>query len=906
MAEAAKSSAPWWRGLSPLVPLSARPVWARYGGAIVATLLGWLARNALTASFGPTYLPFSCFYPAVAIAAWYGGFGPGLSSVLLSAFLADLSFFEPVGQLQVNDPVSLAVYAFASLLIVAAIAGMHRARERLVAALARREAAERSMTEARDLLATTLASIGDGVLVTDVYGKVTLLNPEGERLTGWKRADAQGHPIAEVFRIVNQDTRRTVESPVDCVLRDGVVVGLANHTLLIARDGSETPIDDSAAPVMHPGGPLLGVVLVFRDVAAPRRAEENRARLASIVETTGDAVFSKALDGTIRTWNAAAERMFGWRAEEIVGKSITVLVPPDRLEEEAGIIDRLRAGRGTDRLETVRLSKDGRRIPVEVTVSVLRDSEGGVVGASKIIRDLTAVREAQAALAKERDLLSVTLSSIGDAVIATDAAGRVTLVNGVACGLTGWSEEEARGRPLTDVFRVVNEVSRREVENPALRAMKEGTVVGLANHTVLLSKSGDERPIDDSAAPIRSRTGDVIGSVLIFRDVTARRRLEADLRQRVQDLAAANRQKSEFMATLAHELRNPLAPIRNCVEILNRKGPAEPVLATARNVIERQVEQMARLLDDLLDVNRIGHQKLTLRKERLTLASVVEVAVETARPWIAAGGHSLDVDLPAEPVVLEGDRSRLAQVFANLLNNAAKYTLPGGRISLAATCAGEHVDVSVRDTGVGIEASVLPRLFELFSQAPGARERAPGGLGIGLALAKGLAELHGGTIEARSEGPGKGSEFIVRLPVVAEPAGASPPGLEPEGAVAAGWRILVVDDNRDAADSMTTLLETMGADVRVAYDGDSALSAADAFRPGLVFVDLGMPVVDGYEFARRVRRVPWGRDMRLVAVTGWGAEEERRRSREAGIDEHLLKPVTAGQIERILRKRAGP
>jgi signal transduction histidine kinase len=385
----------------------------------------------------------------------------------------------------------------------------------------------------------------------------------------------------------------------------------------------------------------------------------------------------------------------------------------------------------------------------------------------------------------------------------------------------------------------------------------------------------------------------------------ALQRVNADLERRVgertAELAQADRRKDVFLATLAHELRNPLAPIRNAVEVLKAKGPDDPDLIWSRDVIDRQVGQMARLLDDLLDVSRITRNKLELRKQRVTLASVVETAVETSRPIIDGGGHELTVSLSSEPVYLDADPVRLAQVFANLLNNAAKYTDGGGHVRVAAERIGHEVVVSVKDDGIGIAPEVLPRLFEMFSQATPALERSQGGLGIGLSLVKGLVEMHGGSVEARSDGHGQGSQFIVRLPVAVAPQPYDhPPGDGEKGVAPVPCRVLVADDNRDAADSLAMMLKLAGNEVRTAYDGEQAVEQAEAFRPDLVLLDIGMPKLNGYEAARRIREQPSGHAMILVALTGWGQEEDKRRADEAGFHHHLVKPVDLAALARRL------
>ncbi len=389
------------------------------------------------------------------------------------------------------------------------------------------------------------------------------------------------------------------------------------------------------------------------------------------------------------------------------------------------------------------------------------------------------------------------------------------------------------------------------------------------------------------------------------------RRLEeanATLRESAAALAESDRRKDEFLATLAHELRNPLAPIRNALEILRHAGPEAPASPATVEMMERQVRQMVRLIDDLLDISRISRGRIELRREPIDLASAIAGAVETARPLIEASGHELTVRLPERPVAVEADPSRLAQLLGNLLDNAAKYTDRGGRIEIAAGREGDAAVVRVRDNGIGIPAALQPGVFEMFTQGPGASGRGgrrQGGLGVGLALVKSLVELHGGSVEVASAGAGQGCEFVVRLPLAATaPAGGRPAPLPASPPVLwAARRTLVVDDNRDAADSLALLLEMAGGDVRTAYDGPSALEAACAHRPEVIVLDIGMPGMDGYEVARRLRRHAATRGALLIALTGWGHEEDVRRAREAGFDHHLVKPAELDVLRELLERR---
>lgn len=502
----------------------------------------------------------------------------------------------------------------------------------------------------------------------------------------------------------------------------------------------------------------------IRDYLVERDREiQAQSLLAAIVASSADAIVSKSLTGTIRTWNAGAERLFGYRAEEVIGKSIAILIPPDRLNEEAAILDRVSRGQRVEHFETVRIAKDGREIDVALTISPVRDSQGTIVGASKVARDITQRKETEAAL--------------------------------------------------------------RE----------------------------------------------------------------------------ADRRKNEFLAILAHELRNPLAPIKNSLHILRMSAGNDPSTDSASEIMERQVDHMVRLVDDLMEISRITRGNIELRKAHVELATIVRGAVETSRPYIDGAGHQLALAIPPEPLILDADAVRLTQVIANLLNNAAKYTDPGGQIWLTVKREAQSVAISVRDTGTGIPADMLPRVFDLFTQVDRSFDRAQGGLGIGLALVKSLVEMHGGSVQARSDGPGKGSEFVIRLPIAASiPRVGTSSHAPRRSAALASSRILVVDDNRDAAKSLSILLRLLGADVYVAYNGPDALKELDRHRPNAVLLDIGMPDMDGHEVARQIRLRPEFRDVTLIALTGWGQEEDRRLSKSAGFNFHLVKPVDAGALQTIL------
>lgn len=673
---------------------------------------------------------------------------------------------------------------------------------------------------------------------------------------------------------------------------------------------------------------------------------------------------------------------------------------------------------------------DGRLIE---RISRIQFVDGHNVGRVWSYRDITERSYAEVALRQQSEWLRVTLSSIGDAVIATDAKGRVTFLNRVAETLTGWTLREAASRPLTEIFHIVNELSREVVENPAFTALRDGKVVGLANHTILIARDGSERPIDDSAAPMHDAAGNLVGAVLIFRDFTERHatnaereRLLRDIRdneeryrigldvgeigvwdwdivtghiawsdrveeiygmrpgefdgtldmfrlhtypddaervrlaikaclendspyqidfrivqpsgivrwiytsgrvirdasgiptrmigatrdvthrkQSEDELRQVARRKDEFLALLAHELRNPLAPLRNGLQVI-RLAAADPnAVAQARAMMDRQLGHLVRLVDDLLDVSRIGQNKMELRRARILLSEVIDNAVETARPAIEAAGHLLTVSIPPLPIELDADLTRLAQVLSNLLTNSARYTEKAGQIWVSGEQHGTEVVIAVRDTGIGIPADALRDVFDMFSQVDRSIERTTGGLGIGLALVKGLVEMHGGSVMAESAGPGLGSTFTVRLPVALalQPGATAAPQTLRAGADARpAQRILVVDDNVDAARSMARVLKLQGNEVHVAHDGVEAVASAQTLGPQVILMDVGMPRMNGHEAVRRIRELNLPEPPIIIAVTGWGQDGDRAQTKLAGFDGHLVKPVDLPDLEKLLNE----
>ncbi|MFY9821100.1 MAG: PAS domain S-box protein [Thermoanaerobaculia bacterium] len=759
------------------------------------------------------------------------------------------------------------------------------------AILLARQRVDRELAAEREELRITLASIGDAVISTDAEGRVKYLNPVAEALTGWPQAEAAGQPLPEVFRIVNEYTREPAENPALQALREGTVVGLANHTVLIARDGTERPIADSAAPMLDESGAPVGVVLVFRDVTEHRQAVEMQARLAAIVNSSYDAIISKNLHGIIRTWNTGAERLFGYTAEEVIGKSITLIIPPERLYEEEMILAQIVRGEPIEHFETVRATKDGRRVHISLSVSPIHDAEGSIIGASKIARDITERKATEAAL-RASELRFRTLTAHAPVgIFMTDRKGDYLFVNECWCEITGLSLEEARGQGW---IRALHPDDKERIFHEWDAVIAAGQLFD--DEFSFRTPLGKATWVQGKAVALCDDAGQISGYIGTVSDITERR-------EAVEALQDADRRKDEFLALLAHELRNPLAPLRNGLQVIRLASGDANAIARTRDMMDRQLSHMVRLIDDLLDISRISRNKMELRRSRVLLADVVSSAVETARPALEAFGHELRVTLPPEPILLDADLTRLAQVFGNLLNNSAKYTERGGHIWLTATREGDHVLVKVQDTGIGIPASDLPHIFDMFSQVDRSIERSTGGLGIGLALVEGLVEMHGGTVQAASPGQGKGSTFTVRLPILknrAESSAGEPAEEWPASAAKLNRRILVVDDNRDSAASMAMMLQLLGNEIRTAQDGIEAAELAEQFLPQLILMDIGMPRLNGYEATRRIREQSWGRDMTIIALTGWGQEVDRAKSSEAGCNGHLVKPIDWPDLEKLL------
>ncbi len=673
-----------------------------------------------------------------------------------------------------------------------------------------------------------------------------------------------------------------------------------------------------------------------------------RARLAAVVDSSDDAIVSKTLEGRIQSWNAAAERLFGYTAAEVIGKPIMIIVPPELQAEERQILERLKRGERIDHFETVRLAKDGHRVPISLTVSPVRDPQGIIVGASKIARDISErqraereLRLTQGQLKAHADALAKlnectarlwschTLQSGLEEILKTvvnllgadkghmqllDDSGRALHIAAElgfdflqACREVTLENNSAPARALRLQARIIVEDIETDPASESLRPVARAADYRAVVSTPLIGPDGILVGMLSTYFKAAHRPSlQELGIVDLFArhacDFIRRCTIEQALRLREASLREGDRRKDEFLALLAHELRNPLAPVRYALAAMRKPGLTSVQRVRANEVIERQVVHMTHLLDDLLDVSRITRGSIELKRSSTELALVIGSAIDAARPALDAKQHDLCLELPAAPVYLEADAVRLTQVFANLLINAAKYTDPNGAIRVQAVHEGNDLAISIRDNGIGIAPEMLPRLFTLFTQARPALERSEGGLGVGLALVRGIVTLHGGRVEARSAGLNQGSEFVVHLPLITPvpvPVGATPAAkVRPAND---GLDVMIIDDNQDVADSCATLLELSGHRVRTAYSARDGLELARSLQPEVMLLDIGLPDMSGYELATTIRAAPWGRETILVAVTGWGQEADRERAFRCGFDHHLTKPISTDALESLLQ-----
>ena len=728
------------------------------------------------------------------------------------------------------------------------------------------------------------------LLMLDPTGRVIRWNPGAEAIKGYKAEEIIGQHFSVFY-------------PPEAIER-----GLPAHELVVAdregrfedegwrvrKDGTRFWANVVITALRSPDGALIGYAKVTRDLTERRRHEEtlryNELRFRTLVEGVRDyAIYMLDPDGHVATWNAGAQQIHGFVAQEVIGSHFSRFLVPDGGEMERSRRELVVAAQeGRFQEEGWRTRKNGSRFWANVVITTIRDERGNLLGYSKITRDLTERVRHETRLRESEERFRLLVESVVDyAIVTLDEEGMITSWNSGAQRINRYKAVDIVGRHVSRLYppedirankpwrQLAAARERGRVNEESWRIRSDGTQYWANNVIAALPESESRR-----------RT-----YYMVTQDLSQRRHAEtlADTAQRMH----------EFIAMLAHELRNPLAPIRNAVALMARREMKDPLVEAMRQTIDRQSQNLTRIVDELLDVNRVARGQFTIERQAIDLRDVLARAVETSRPLIDTHEHHLHVSIADQPIEIFGDPMRLAQVVINILNNAAKYTPDGGDIWLSAERQDGSVELRVRDNGRGIERDLIDRVFDLFMQVDPNAGSALGGLGVGLALVRRIVELHGGSVQATSDGLGKGSEFIVRLPLTVRTEEGKPADEDQELERAVRpLRVLVIDDNVDAANSLCLLLQSMGHTVRAVYDGPSGIAMAQEFSPEVVMLDIGMPVMSGYDVARALRAS--SSRYVIVAVTGWGHEAAKRQSREAGFDHHLVKPVSELQLADVL------
>ncbi|WP_119156493.1 PAS domain S-box protein [Caldimonas tepidiphila] len=740
--------------------------------------------------------------------------------------------------------------------------------------------------QSRDILEKVIDSALDAFVLIDSDSIVIAWTRQATVMFGWSSEEAVGQSISEL--IIPPGLRQAHHAGMRRYLETGqhAVIGRRIEINAQHKDGRIFPVELAINVADIDGRRIFSAAL--RDITE-RRALEEQYRFTFEKAPIGIAHLTP--DGKILRANPKAGDILGYSMAELADVQTDTLSHPDDREIALAPLRALQSGAEESVAYEKRFfHKSGRIVWLKISLSMLRESGPSQGTIMAVFDDIT-----EAKLAHERaEQLAAVLEATPDFVGFANVTGQALYINRAGREMVGLPlDKSLAGVSIKEKYPPwAYEIVRKGIEH----ALKEGSWKG---ESALISASGKEIPTSQVIIAHKDRDGRPNYISTIIRDIAERYRTEQALRE-------MDRRKDEFLAMLAHELRNPLAPIGTAAQILKLKGLDEARVGKASEVIARQVEHMTELINDLLDVSRVTRGLIEIESEPVDLGSVLADAIEQSRPLIEGQQHHLVVHPAAEPLAVRGDKTRLVQMLANLLNNAAKYTRKGGEIVLGITADADHATISVQDNGIGIPPDVLPHVFDLFTQAKRSPDRSQGGLGLGLALVKSLVELHGGTVTARSDGPGKGSEFSVRLPrlhdIPAIAGAAKERPAEREGG--RKLSVMVVDDNVDAAQTLAVLIESQGHEVTVVHDARDALERARVSRPKVLLLDIGLPDMDGYELARCMRSVPGLADSLLIALTGYGQAEDLEKSKAAGFDHHLLKPADTGRLLSLLEASA--
>ena len=912
-----------------------------YAVAVATLAVAVLARAALTPVMGQVF-PLATTFSAVAFVVWYGGWGPALFTAI-GGFLVMDALMIPGNSLTrppVAEAISIGVYLASCASIIALGEATRTAQRRLETGqrqLSSANLALETKVEAQSLIAAIVASSEDAIISTTLDGRITSWNTGAERLFGYTALEAIGQSIMMLVPPDQHDQELSLLAR----MRQGPRAERL-EVVRITKSGQRRDISLTVSPVHDRHGHTIGASTTARDVTA-RRATEARLKhseeahrlllgihdatrglhdpamvMQEIVTRVGlHFEVTRCAYGEVNTESEVIEITRGYTngvptvagrypieafgplmvGELKAGRTVVIAdVRRDPLTGDAA------AHTTYERMQIVSMIcvplLRSQRLVAVMVVSDGQPRTWGLADAEIVEqvaeRTLFAVDGARAAvkLRENHDVLALAMRAGKMGAWSRDLALDTVWWSpelAVIFGLDSDDQHFSRP-PLFDLIAAEDREPLPAAIQEALAKRKDYAIEFTFKHAT----TGESRWMEARGKATYDDDGRPQMLHGLGIDIT-------DQKRAVEALQEADRRKDDFLATLAHELRNPLAPISAGLHILKFAGDDVAAASQAREIMERQVAQMIRLVDDLLDVARITTGKVEMRSESMDLAGAISDAVETAMPLLTLGGQPLQVTTPDQPIYVHADRTRLSQVFANLLNNSARYSEPGQPIEVVVTREGEQVVVRVRDAGVGIHPEMLPRLFDMFRQADRTGGRSRGGLGIGLFIVKRIVEMHGGTVDATSPGLGRGSEFVVRMPALAAgEARLVAPASIGDRAQPIRRRILVVDDNADAAESLALLLSLSGHDTRTAHDGEAAIQAAADFRPEIVFLDIGMPAMDGHEAARRMRAEPWKQSLVIVALTGWGQTEDRRRSKDAGFNHHLVKPADPAMVSKLI------